>query len=229
MAYNSSDQTKYLDVGYTSALETAGVDWAMMFWIKTADGGTNPIMADRFTYPPLNGWNHVLTTAGTSISYTNYSGGSVTFTRTEGIPDIIDGGLHHFAMVCDNSANILYFYVDGVLDNSVGSYVDPAATSQSLTIFNQHDVPAYTQGLKGIGSDFRLYTSQGWTAARDSIIKSIYESEGNDDITDGLVVRANPEGPDGSTITVVPNLGNSGGSVSIGNSPVYAALELNGR
>ena len=193
-------------------------NWAISFWgsfsavnqrfLNKNNATTNGF--DMFTN--ANGWI-ILFFVGDSSNFSNQT------------TNMTDNTYRHHLFYYNGSTFEIYYNAVSKAVTPAGTYTGAVSNANNLNIGYS---PVFgTTAFSGSLHDVRLYNNISLDGA--TLAKILYEEKGNDNITEGLVTRAALEfGPDGSTVGVTTNLGSSGGTFAVTNTPTYEALPLGG-
>jgi hypothetical protein len=142
---NQSGQTDYLcsetgtangtcDDDSDFATSTTGTNYAMGAWVKRSGTGTDEDTVIAQWGNAIGDQSYKLSFSSTDFpTFVSTDGVSVTTTTTSSTA-ITDTNWHHIVGVFDNSNNIQYLYVDGVMMGSSAATYDPPNSTVALTI-----------------------------------------------------------------------------------------------
>lgn len=209
-------------IASNAALDLTGNDFAFSLWTQGASAGAYQMFMTRGD--TTSGFFFLYYNSPYTIYFQYFASGSPTTYEVTPDEDLSAGGLYHIFMA-KYSGN-LYFYVNGALVDSAVSYTtDSPSISASLEIGSS---AAYNQPHLGSLADVRVYVSPAWIAAHASIAQTIYNEQGDDGITEGMVVRLPFDGTDGATITATENIGSLATQPGLTGSPVFKKIQLRG-
>jgi len=210
MGIDFSGSGQYIDCGTTSgntlgATTTIGVS----FWFN-ADAQVNDGMFYIGTFSNAVGAFEIVLSA--SNFFMRSSGYGITFNQNIAFTDL--GNWHHIVGTFTGSFGDLY--LDGVRGVHTAETGTITFTGLKNIICGYYNTPFLFDGKM---FDVRLYT-RGLTQAD---VDTIYHSRGNDNITNGLIMRQLMQGTNGATATTAQDVSPAGVSCSVTGSPTYLA------
>ena len=234
-----SGSAQTLQTGTNTLSEIGGGStWAISFWVSLPAAGSlssdnRAVYLTRFTTGPSRGYfiwfYNQASWGGRRFSFEGYngSGGGLNDWTSSALDAAFNSGFHHFLVARINSTQ-LSLYMDGVLITTItgtANSIDFPAASMQL----EYGPASYgsTRAPTGDMANVKMFKDPGMPFA--DMAKIIYESQGNDNLTDGLVTEHKMDaGVTGSVMTAERDLSTAPNNiVTVNNSPTYLAAPLN--